>query len=659
MDRPAKHFYEFGSFRLDAGERLLLRDGEVVPLTPKVFDILLVLVQNSGHILEKDEVLKTVWPDQFVEEGNLARNISTLRKALGESPHEHQYIETIPWRGYRFVASVRELQDQGADLILEKHTRSHIVIQEEEEKEEQEERETPRAVGHLLPAASTSRWLRTGSRLQVLVLSLLLAGLTLAFSYFWISRKRQPASTSATIRSMAVLPFRPLSAADDDDEYLGLGMADTLITRLSGISQIVVRPMSAVRKYTDAGQDPVEAGRELGVDSVLEGNVQKSGDRIRVTVRLVRVGDGQPLWADKFDEDLTDIFKVQDSISEKVAGALMLELTARERRLLTKRYTEDVEAHQLYLKGRYYWNKRSNDGLKRAVEFYRQAIDKDPTYALAYAGLADCYDLLSSYSDLPPREALPKAEAAATRALEIDDSLGEAHTSLAFAKLSYDWDWAGAEREFKRAIELNPNYSTAHHWYAFYLAATGHVDDALAEIKRAQELDPLSLVINSDVGVLLYYARQYDRSIEQHLKTLDMDPNFAYGHAWLRKAYEQKEMYKEANAERLKVATLAGASQQKIAALKDASLISDGKAYWQNRLEHTEGDLRQGPVNPYTTAQIYAMLGEKDRAFGWLEKAYTDRRIDLIWTIRIDPEMDGLRSDPRFTEMLRRVGLAP
>jgi len=350
MGLPAKHLYEFGPFVLDADERVLLREGQPVSLAPKAFDTLLALIEKSGRIVGKDELLNRVWPDSFVEEGNLAFNISVLRKALAGGADDVQFIETVPKRGYRFVTPVRQMNDAGPDVLIESQTISRVVIEDRREDiEEQKQIPAPKDLTQRASDTSFSR--RAISKLSLLIAGVIVLGIVAVIAYL-----RLPGPTSP--RTLAVLPFKPL-AANSNDEYLELGMADALITRLSNLKEIVVRPTSSVLKYAAAGQDPIAAGRELAVDAVLDGSVQRSGDKIRVTVRLVRVGDGVPLWADKFDENFTNIFSVQDSISERMARALTLNLSGDEKNKITKRYTDDVEAYQLYLKGRYYWNKRT------------------------------------------------------------------------------------------------------------------------------------------------------------------------------------------------------------------------------------------------------------------------------------------------------------
>src|SRR4030095_1773596 len=392
MSKQAKLFYLFGPFRIDVAERLLRRDGESIPLTPKAFDLLLMLVENKGHLLEKDELMKMLWPNTFVEEANLSNNISQLRKALSMDP-VHQYIETVPRRGYRFIADVTELSPTPEIASGGHPDKAH---------------ERKESIASISDASrqSTVFWF------ALAVVALLALGPVIY--YFW---PKKPV-TQQPIRTIAVLPFKPL-AADSSDESLEMGMADTLITRLSNLRQLIVRPASAVRKYTALDNDELAAGREQRVDAVLEGTIQKASDKIRVTVRLVRVADGALLWADQFDEKFTNLFAVQDSISERVAGALAVRLTGDEREVLTKHYTANTEAYQLYMRGRYFLNKSTEADCRRSIDYFQQAIDRDPNYALAYAGLADSYVQLGFYGLMPMNESHTRAREAASRALQI------------------------------------------------------------------------------------------------------------------------------------------------------------------------------------------------------------------------------------------------
>ena len=633
-------FYEFGPFRVDTLNHVLLRDGETLPLKPKVFDTLLVLIENRGRVLDKDELISRLWPDTIVEEANLTQNVYLLRKALGEDSQGEAYIQTMPRRGYRFVASVHEVADESPDLTSEEHARGQVVFEDEREK-------TTCAAG----GVSGSSWSRTTLRQRVVAVAITAIALGATLVYFWTSTRPQPAAAPA-IRSIAVLPFKPLGS-DASDESLGFGMADTLITRLSNIKQLVVRPTSAVRKFTSPGQDSAAAGRELKVDAVLEGSIQRAGDRIRVTLRLVRVSDGSPIWAGQFDEQVNDFLAVQDRVSERVAHALVPQITGEEQRLLAKHYTEDAEAYQSYVRGRYHWSKINPADWNKAVDYFNRAIEKDPDYALAYTGLADAYVSIVADSLISKPEAIPKAKQAAMTALRLDDTLAEAHVSLGRIKAFYDWDWSSAEGEFKRAIELNPNSADAHREYAYYLTTVGRSEQAIAEAKQARELDPLSQLANYHVAWALIAARRYDEAIEQSQQALG---TFPAAHLWLGWAYLGKGRYTEAVSE----------FEERLSLSKDDAVTRAhlGYAYAaagrRGKAEKVLADLnelfRQRQASPYYIAIIYAGLGEKEQAFGWLEKAYQERSRPL-GGLKVNPVWDNLRSDPRFADLLRRIGL--
>ena len=652
MGSSEKHLYEFGEFRLDTAERLLLRKGEPVSLPPKVFDTLVVLVEHSGHLLNKDQLMKEVWPDAFVEDVNLSVNISALRKVLGASADGGHYIDTVPKRGYRFVAHVRELEGESDDLVVHSQIRARIVS---------EELETSTTPGRPEPAGantlSATPWLTRRRSIVPVALgaSVLVLGLTIAAVFFHNSGRGSGISTPVSkMNSMAVLPLKPLGQASEN-QYLELGIADDLITRLSHLKQVVIRPTGAVRKYTDAAQDPVAAGKELQVDSVLDGTIQKLGDRIRVTLRLVSVSDGRALWSGKFEENARDIFAVEDSISEQVAEALTPQLTGEERKLLTKRGTESPEAHDAYLKGRYFWNKRTSDGLRKAIDYFQRAIDVEPNYALAYSGLADCYALLYDYDDLAANIAVPKARAAALKAIQIDNTLAEPYCSLGYIESIHDWNWQAAEKEFKAANDLNPHYATGHHWYALALAFEGRFDESLQEIKRAQELDPFSLPINANMGRILHFRREYDQAIRQLQYTLELDSNFLGAHYKLAEVYATTGRYQEAAAEYEKWAELDGNKELATALGKGyaQSGYPGAMQMWLNTLQEQS---KQGAVSPYALAVVNLDLGKTDQALSWLEKAADDRASWII-LIKADPKFDSLRKEPRFKDLLRREGL--
>ena len=429
-------------------------------------------------------------------------------------------------------------------------------------------------------------------------------------------------------------------------------MADALITKLSNIRQITVRPTSAVIKYAGrSNPDPLVAGRELGVDSVLEGTIQRAGDRVRVTVQLISVRESKPLWAHSFDERFTDIFTVQDSISAQVAEALTLKLTGEEQKLLAKRYTDNVEAYQSYLRGRYFLNKRNEEGLRKGIGYFTEAIAKEDDYALAYAGLADAYSVLGFYQfgSVAPEESFQRAKAAAMKALELDETLAEAHASLALARMDVDHDEAGAEREYRRAIELNPNYATAHHWYSDFLAMMDRQPEAMLEIKRALELDPLSLVINATLGERLFYARQYREAEAQLRKTLEMDESFGPAHYLLGLTYEQLGMYEESIAELNRARELSGGSPWMVAALGHSLAMAGRRAEAERMLVELKQLATRRHVSPYDIATIYTGLGEKTQAFEWLQKLYKPQTRRLL---KADPRMDSPASRPKISRVV-------
>ena len=673
MSKQKHQIYEFDNFRLDAGERRLSRDGQPVTLPSKAFDLLLVLVENSGRLVEKEELYQRVWADQVVEESNLTVQMSAIRKALGERTQNPRYVVTVPGHGYRFIGEVGS-RDEDREVVIETQTLSHIVIEKQEDGDDNsppaDARRPPdhdslrivKALLHVLPRRQTFagrlwRWTESPGRRAFVALTVVLGGGLALLVYYSLSKQAAPSpqvTPPNQIKSIAVLPFKPL-VAESRDESLEMGMADTLIARLSKIRELNVRPISAVRKYAGLEQDELGAGREQKVEAVLDGQIQRSGDRIRVTVRLVRVANGATLWADTFDDKITDIFTVEDSISERVAATLALKLTGEERALVAKHSTNNADAYQLYLKGRYFWNKRRGEAIRRGIDYLNQAVEKDPNYALAHAGLAEAYVLLSNYGESTSQEAYSKARAAATEALRLDDKLSEAHTALAYVKAGYDWDFAGVEREYQRAIELNPNDATARNWHAEYLGLMGHSTESIAEMRRAQELEPLSLIINIELGEMLYLARQYDQAIEELRKAVDLDSSFVRAHIKLGFAYRQKEQYEEAISEFQKALGLDGDTYA-LSQLGYTYAVVGRRNEAYKVVEQIKERSKRKYVLPVDIALIYVGLGEKSQAFEWLEKAYTERDENLLY-LKVDPVWDSLRPDPRFSDLLRRVGL--
>lgn len=664
MINPPERLYEFGPFHLDPARPRLMRADEIVSLTPKALELLVALIQHGGKVVEKDELMRKVWPDTFVEESNLSVHVFALRKALGETIEGNSYIETVPRQGYRFTATVRDVGTTGAELVVERHTLSRVTIVEREALIDGEHAKAnrglppaPLLVNYASPTAISepSHKSQQFQKRAVFIGVALLLGFSL-LAYLRLANEAKPPQTSAEVKSLAVLPFRTLGASKDE-EYLGLGLADSLITQLSQAQRLMVRPTSAIGKYAEGDHDPLVIGRALGVEAVLEGNTQRSGERVRVTARLVRVSDGASLWAGKFDEKMTDIFTVQDSISLRVTQALGSRFGEAEHRSVTKRPTEDIVAYQLYLKGRYLWSGKATDGVQKAVQYFEQAIQLDPQFAQAYSGLADGYLALSEFGVIPRGEAYSRASAAAEKAISLDPALAEAHTTIGFIRLSRDWDYANAERQFKRAIELNPNYSTAYQFYGVHLLAVGQTDAAIAQTRRALELDPLSILNNSQLGRCLYLARRYDEAIEQGKRTLELDATSASAQAYVGQSYAHKGMLAEATAELQKSVEMSKARPEMKAALGYAYALSGNR----NEARQIIGELaalnRESSFVSYHIATIHAGLGEKEQALTWLERAYLERDIFMAVRLKTDPKLDNLRADPRFQNLLRQGGL--
>jgi serine/threonine protein kinase/tetratricopeptide (TPR) repeat protein len=464
-----------------------------------------------------------------------------------------------------------------------------------------------------------------------------------------LSRQR----VSSDRRSIAVLPLKNLSA-NPENEYFSDGITEDIIAQLSKLGDLRVIAATSVQHYKNSGKTVPEIGRELGVATLLEGSVRRAGDRVRIVSELVDARTSQQLWAETYDRDLRDIFAIQTEVSRSIAVALKGELSPAESARL-EAPARDVDAFNLYLKGRYYWNERTPDGLKKAIDYFQQAIAKDPTYALAYAGLADSYNLLAQYGINPAEDVRPRAKEAATRALALDPTLAEAHVSQALIEHA-EFGWAAAEAEYRRAIDLNPSYATAHHWYANYLSQLGRFDEAVAEIKRAQQLDPLSIGINTAFGAVLYLARRNDEAVAQLRTTLEMDPKFALAHGALAEVYIQKRAYAQALEEYNAVKAITGDTSDLRASLGYLYAVS-GRPRAALQLVDELGR-RRGPeaAAPGSLAVVYAALGQKDLAFAWLDKAYAERDAWLVF-LKVEPKFDNLRSDPRFDMLLRRTGL--
>jgi len=638
MGADSQHFYEFGRFRIDPGERVLLRDHEVVPLTPKVFEILLVLVQNSGQVISKDGLMKKVWPDSFVEEGNLTQNISLLRKALGEGQNGHQYIETVARRGYRFVAPVREAGAlEGPSIAAATNAKLPPAVETSPGSKDAPDPQTA-------PRKYSVRSSKT--RRQVLMLSvpvLIAVGLGIVY----LTRDSKAVNTNGAIESIAVLPFIN-ETPDTDAEYFTDEITESLVNNLSQLPKLRVVPRSVVLNYRGLNADPRKIARDLNVRAVLSGRVHRRGDTLSIQVDLIDATNVSQMWGQHYDRRVSDILLVQEDISRDIFENLRLKLSVEEQKQL--------ESFSLYLKGRNAWNKRTEDGLLQGIEFFRKAIEVDQSYAPAYAGLADCYNMLVVYGLSQPKDSFPKAKEAATKALSIDGTLAEARTSLAFIKHRWDWGREEAEREFQLAIKYKPGYAPAHQWYSSYLVAMGRFDEAIDQARRAQELEPLSFIGNSHLGWILYLAGRNDEAIAHCKRLLDVDPNFFPARRYMGLAYEQKGMYAEAIDQFEQGVKLSG-SPLMLSLLGHAYAASGKKADAQRILADLDQQ-KQRYVSPYTIATIYAGLGDKDQAFKLLEKAFEERDIWLM-NLKVDPVLIGLRSDYRFRELLQRIGLVP
>ncbi|MFN2622806.1 MAG: tetratricopeptide repeat protein [Chthoniobacterales bacterium] len=655
-----RHFYEFGDFRLDAERHRLWRNGEIVPLSLKAIETLTVLVRNPGKVLERQALMDALWPNTIVEDANLTVAISQLRKAFGQNGDLDQFIETIPRIGYRFAADITEV-DEPAPLLTEKRANENSA--QPAEFGDGFRNETP--TGTSLPTepeitvAPSKTGILPWVNLRTIALVALFGSVLVAFPIYWqrANRTTSPAP-SGQIKSLAVLPFKSLGP-QSDDEYLGLGLADTLITQLSTMGQIAVRPLSAVQKYAGGGAyDPLAAGRDLRVDIVLEGYAQQEGDTIRVTMRLLRVSDGVALWSAKLDEKSSDIFTMQDLIAQQVARASTLHLSeGQKKELLTTRHTNNPEAYQLYVKGRYFWNKRTGPDLERALSYFEQAIKLDPSYARAYSGLADCYAVLSYFTKRPFNETFPKAKAAAEKALALDSSLAEPHATLGLV-LHTSWDWAGAEKEYEKGLKLNPNYATTHQWYGFYLLGLGRRDESVRELKRAQELDPVSIEINSDLGAVLTYAYRPDEAIKYFKAALELDQNFIEAHAGLGLAYVQKGELDQAILELERARELSHDRPDILAMLGYADAVATRTTAAMNILAQLQAMPGENNVSPFYQAIVLIGLGEKEKALAALETAASQRDVGVSG-LKANPIFDPLRSEPRFQNILVSIGLKP
>ena len=652
MTVQAKQFYEFGPYRIDRAERLLMRHGEVVPLTPKVFDTLLVLAENSGHILAKDEVMKTVWPDTVVEETNLTKNISTLRKALGESPDENKYIETIPWRGYRFVASVREVGGEDTELIVEERTRSHVSIKQEQTSafplkasDEPAFIEEPFAREIKAKKSSKSKTpLRVVAACAVLVIAIV------ASILFLVTNRNHPSAT-VVITSIAVLPLENLSG-DPSQEYFADGMTEELISKLGQIGSLRIISRTSVMRYKRGGKSLPQIARELNVDAVLEGTVQRSEGRVRVTAKLIHAATDSLLWARDYERDLTDVLKLQSDVARAVAEEIHIQVTVEERARLASARNINPQAHEAYLLGQYHLRKNNEQDMNQAIQYFEHATLIAPDYAPAYAGLSDAWlqrgwvtRAGAIYTSVESQ-----SRAAAVKAIALDEQLAEAHSSLGRIKLLYDWDWVSAEREFRRALEFDPGSVDAHIFYGHLLSLLRRDHEAIREGQIALQLDPLSSATQSSFGQILFRVRKYQEALTHQKRAVELEPRNAEAYFRLGDLYVELGSYDQALAAFEKVGELTPEFESFRAGIARVYALT-------GRPDEALHAIRRLKADPMSMAAVYVALGDKDKAFTTLERAAKERNPTLVG-LKAAALFDILYSDPRMEALLRRLNFA-
>ena len=624
---PAQRNARFGAFEFEPHTGELRKHGLRIKLQGQPIDVLRMLLEHPGDVVTREELRKGLWPaDTFVDfEHSLNAAIKRLRAALGDSADAPRFVETLPRRGYRFIAPL----SQPASEV------------------------PPPAPANVKPA---------GRRRVVLWVAaagtfVLLAVAAIVWNPAGVRETFRGRAGSGPIRSLAVLPLANLSG-DTDQDYFVDGMTDALRQHLEGISALRVISRTSSMHYRGTLKPLPDIARELKVDAVVEGSVLRSGNRVRITVELVQAAADRRLWSNSYEQDLSDIFALQAEVARRIAGEIRVTLTPSDRARLARVRTSNPDAYQAYSRGRFLWNKRTEEDMKKAVGYFQQAVDRDPSYALAYDGLADCWVGLGWYGYLAPAATFPHAKAALTRALSLDDSLAETHTSLAFVSLYYDRDWQAAEREFRRAIDLNPNYANGHHWYGEFLSLVGRHEQAIAESERARELDPLSNIINTWVGSRYFFARQYDKALEQYRNAVEMDPNFVPARLVLGQAYEQKGMLQEAIAELQRAVSLSGGSPVYVASLAHACGKAGRRAEASRLLDELKEIAQQRFVSSYDLALAHLGLGENATVFTLLGRAIEEHSPRVVF-MGVEPRFDSLRADARFRGLMKRVGLSP
>jgi len=638
----------FGIFELDLRSGELRKQGRKIRLEGQPVQILVCLLEKPGELVSREALHAKLWPaDTFVNfEHGLNVAVKRLRHALSDSAANPRFVETLPRRGYRFIAPVQALDESGGafefhDANTDAQVPAMQDLPEAPDRQHDDLSEQTTILAH-------RRWPPPAWRRYAYALLVVLA-----VCGGWLLRPAghpQPA-----IRSLAVLPLDNLSG-DASQDYFSDGMTDELITELGQIGELRVISRTSVMTYKGGHKSLPEIARDLNVDAVIEGAVLRSGTRVRITAQLILAAADRHLWARSYEGDVNDAFALQKQVARSIAEEIRIALTSHEQAFLKNVPHVNPESYEALLKGRYFWNKRTPEGLTEAIRYFSQAIAKDPSYAPAYAGLADSYALAGDwkYGVLAPREAYPKAEAAAAKALALDSSLGEAHISLAFCLDAFDWKWESAEREFRRGIELSPGYATGHEWYAWHLAALRRNSEAVAEVEKAATLDPLSLIVGADLAEELLVAHRYDEALEQSRRTMDMDPFFAPAHFAMGEVYTQKHMNNEAIAELQKAIELSPGSTACRANLAYAYAIAGMRDEAVQVLDDLKNRKQNGFSNAPEIALVYVGMNQKDQAMLWLERAYAERFSP--WVL-MRPAFDPLLPDPRFRDLMRRLGL--
>jgi TolB-like protein/DNA-binding winged helix-turn-helix (wHTH) protein/Tfp pilus assembly protein PilF len=617
--RPTQ-LVRFGLFEFDPESKELRKQGMRIKLQGQPVEILALLLARPGELVTREEIQNKLWQaDTFVDfEHSLNAAIKRLRAALGDSAETPRFVETLARRGYRFIAPV----DRGPSAPVEP------------------------------PAALPRR--RRSLILPGVVAAVAIVSALVATNVVKLPDRIRGGGASSPINSLVVLPLKNLSG-DPEQDFFADGMTDELSAQLAGVSALRVISQTSSLHYKGTTKPVPEIARELEVDAVVEGSVLRSGDRIRINVQLIQAKPEKRRWGQTYERNVRDVLMLQGEVAQAIVDQIRVEVTPGEKARLSQARAASPEAHLEYVKGRFYWSKRTEEGLRKAGDCFQRAIENDPGYALAYAGLADSWAAMAWYAYLPAREAFPKAKAAVMKALQLDPGLAEAHTTLAFITLYYDWDWAAAEREFLRAIELGPNYANAHHWYAEYLSLNGRHDSAIKESERARELDPLSSIINTWVGSRYFFARRFDMAVEQFRNVVEMEPGFAPVHLMLGQAYEQKGMFQEAIAELENGVILSNGSPVYVASLAHAYGVAARTGDTLRLIDELKSLSGRRYVASFDMAIAFLGLGDKNRALTSLEKAVEERSPRLLF-LMVEPRFDVLRSSSRFQELARRVG---